>query len=122
VLRQLAPQPPIAMGAIAAAHGATAMMDVSDGLALDARRLAAASGVTLDLETPRLGSDPARAVSGGEDHALLATFPANVDLPEGFRRLGSVRARSAAALTVDGEPYGGHAGWDPYRDWDSGRG
>jgi thiamine-monophosphate kinase len=122
VLRQLAPRPPVAMGALAAAHGATAMMDVSDGLALDARRLADASGVTIDLETGPLGSDPDRALSGGEDHALLATFPKGVALPPGFRRLGSVRERSAAAVTVDGVPYDGDAGWDPYRDWDSGRG
>ncbi len=51
------------------------MMDISDGLALDARRMAAASGVTIALDRAALGSDPERAIAGGEDHALLATFP-----------------------------------------------
>ena len=44
--RSCAPRRPIALGAVAADAGATAMMDVSDGLVLDASRLAAASGVT----------------------------------------------------------------------------
>lgn len=122
VARQLAPRPPIALGAAAADHGATAMMDVSDGLALDARRLAQSSGVTVDLEGDLLGADSDRSLSGGEDHALLATFPPGTRLPEGFRRIGSVRDRTDSALLVDGRGYEGRAGWDPYRDWDAGRG
>lgn len=118
--RQLAPRPPIAEGVRAAEAGATAMMDVSDGLALDATRMADASGVTLDLEASALGSDPRGALSGGEDHALLVAIPPGT--PGVGRRIGVVRARGQVALTVDGAPYVGHAGWDPYRDWDAGRG
>lgn len=116
---QLRPAPPIALGPVAADAGATAMMDVSDGLVLDASRLAAASGVTIALESSRLGPDASDALAGGEDHALLATFPAGRPVPEGFRRIGAVRARGADAVLVDGRPHEGRAGWDPYRDWDS---
>ncbi|MBD7956637.1 thiamine-phosphate kinase [Microbacterium sp. Sa4CUA7] len=115
---QLRPEPPIALGAVAAAAGATAMMDVSDGLALDARRLAAASGVTLALSADALAPDPVGALEGGEDHALLATFPSAAAVPEGFRVLGVVQAPGDDALLVDGVAYTGPGGWDPYRDWD----
>ena len=96
---QLRPSPPLALGPVAAAAGATAMMDVSDGLVLDASRLAAASGV---IDLPRLGRPrrrPGVRLTGGEDHALLATFPPRRSLPEGFRAIGRVetsrRARRA---------------------------
>ncbi|MCR2801098.1 thiamine-phosphate kinase [Microbacterium sp. zg-Y818] len=115
---QLRPRPPIASGPDAAAAGATAMMDVSDGLALDARRLAAASGVTIALTSGALGTDPVTALEGGEDHALLATFAPDAALPEGFRVIGEVRPEGAESLLVDDAPYGGPGGWDPYRDWD----
>jgi len=127
---QLRPSPPVALGPAAATAGATAMMDVSDGLVLDASRLAAASGVTVLIDTASLGADPAVALSGGEDHALLATFPSGTALPDGFRRVGEVVPRGEHAVLVDGHPHDGTAGsiggatggWDPYRDWDSGRG
>lgn len=120
---QLRPSPPIALGSAAARAGASGLMDVSDGLALDATRMADASEVTIDLETAALGPDLDaasldRALRGGEDHALLATFPAGIPLPDGFRRIGTVAPRGAAPLTVDGTPFEGPGGWDPYRDWD----
>jgi thiamine-monophosphate kinase len=111
---QLAPTPPIAAARPAAIGGATAMLDLSDGLAIDSGRLARASGVGIDFSLAALGDDPARALSGGEDHSLLATFPAGVELPEGFRRIG--RCVQGQGLTVDGVPHDS-AGWDPYRDW-----
>ncbi|WP_295011366.1 thiamine-phosphate kinase [uncultured Microbacterium sp.] len=112
---QLRPAPPVGLGVVAAVAGATAMMDVSDGLALDAGRLAGASGVTLALDAETLGADPGRALAGGEDHALLATFPAGV-LPPGFRRIGTVvQAVEGAPVLCDGDPVGPR-GWDPYRD------
>ncbi|WP_460774183.1 thiamine-phosphate kinase [Microbacterium sp. GXF7504] len=119
--RQLRPMPPIALGPAAAAAGATAMMDVSDGLVLDAARLAAASGVTVLLDSG-VFADPALALGGGEDHALLATFPADTALPDGFRRIGAVRDAGAHPVLVDGAPPAGRGGWDPYADWDSARG
>lgn len=117
---QLAPRPPIGAGVVAAIAGATAMLDLSDGLALDAGRMAAASGVAIDLDAATLGLDPLIALSGGEDHSLLATFPAGAALPREFRRIGTVRA--GAGVLVDGVLYDGRAGWDPYRDWDDAAG
>lgn len=118
--RQLRPRPPIADALRAADAGATAMMDVSDGLALDATRLADASMVTIAFDAGALGEDVALALGGGEDHGFLATFPEGVVAPG--RRVGTVHPRGEAAVTVDGRPWTGHAGWDPYRDWDAGRG
>jgi len=114
---QLRPRPPVALGAVAARSGATAMMDVSDGLVLDARRMADASDVTIDITAV---ADP-ETLSGGEDHALLATFPAG-EVPAGFRIIGRVHARGETAVTVAGRTYDGTGGWDPYRDWDAHRG
>lgn len=114
---QLRPSPPIGLGAVAATGGATAMMDISDGLALDARRMAAASGVTIALRRSALGDAPERALGGGEDHALLAAFPEGV-LPPGFRVIGDVRAPGEEELLCDDLPVD-ISGWDPYRDWDS---
>lgn len=116
---QLAPAPPIEAGVRAALAGATAMMDVSDGLALDSRRLAEASGVVLDLSASHVGSP--LALTGGEDHALLATFPPDVPLPTGFRVLGRVVA-GEPGVHVDGRPFDPRGGWDPYADWDGGVG
>lgn len=117
---QLRPSPPIGLGPMAATAGATAMMDISDGLALDARRLASASGVTIALDRAALGADPDLALAGGEDHALLATFPEGI-LPPGFRVIGEVRARGYEDLLCDDRPVD-ITGWDPYRDWDSAAG
>ncbi len=117
VAAQLCPRPPIAHGARAAQAGATAMMDVSDGLVLDARRMADASGVTIDIT----GVDDPVDLTGGEDHALLATFPVGA-VPSGFRPIGAVHTRGQAAVTVAGARYDGLGGWDPYQDWDAQRG
>ncbi|MFS0714865.1 thiamine-phosphate kinase [Microbacterium sp. 2P01SA-2] len=122
VAGQLRPRPPISSGPAAARAGATAMMDVSDGLVRDARRLASASGVTIDLDRTTLGADSERALRGGEDHALLATFPEGTILPEGFRVIGSTREAGPDPLTVDGRAERSAGGWDPYRDWDGAAG
>jgi thiamine-monophosphate kinase len=95
---------------------------VSDGLLADAAHLATASGVdvdvdrtalvraTLDPDGPlqqvasALGGDPlAWVLTGGEDHALLATFPAGADLTEGWAPIGTVR-EGEPGVRVDGEP------------------
>jgi thiamine-monophosphate kinase len=111
---QLAPEPPLLDGPAAALAGATAMLDVSDGLAIDARRIATASGVRLDIHSSELES-PA-SLTGGEAHALLATFPPEVVLPGGFRVIGTVH--EGDGLSVDGAPYDARGGWDPYVDGD----
>ncbi len=122
IAAQLRPRPPIALGVVAADAGATAMMDVSDGLALDATRMADASHVTLAIDSGALGAPRVRAVDGGEDHALLAAFPPDALLPEGFRAIGLAHPRAAAAVLIDGAAYAGRGGWDPYRDWDGSTG
>ncbi len=122
VAAQLRPQPPIGLGPVAADAGATAMMDVSDGIALDASRMADASSVTIAIDSAALGPRRGWAVDGGEDHALLATFPVGAALPVGFRVVGAVRPREGFPLLVDDAPYEGRGGWDPYRDWDSASG
>jgi len=118
VVAQLAPTPPIADGRLAALAGATAMIDLSDGLALDARRVATASGVALDLSLEAVGS--LVALTGGEDHSLLATFPPGTLLPGGFRQIGRVVA--GTGTLVDGSPFEARGGWDPYKDWDGANG
>ncbi|PJJ63668.1 thiamine-phosphate kinase [Compostimonas suwonensis] len=119
LIAQLAPVPPIPAGVDAALGGATAMLDVSDGLSLDAARIARASGVSIALDGAALGPRIEPALTGGEDHALLATFPAKSPLPTAFRPIGRVVA--GAGITVDGEPFEPR-GWDPYTDWNGGAG
>src|SRR5690348_1452237 len=104
------PAPPYPAGPEAAALGATAMIDVSDGLLADAGHLARASGVQIDIDTGRFPASPALAVAaealgqegapgalgwvltGGEDHALAATFPPGRSLPAYWTVIGQVRA------------------------------
>ena len=115
-------------GPAAADAGATRMIDVSDGLLADAGHIAAASRVAIDLhrsafEVPEPMADAARALgadpyawilTGGDDHALLATFPPDAELPGGWRPIGLVA--DGAGVTVDGRRYDeGPAGWDHFR-------
>ena len=122
---QRAPTPPVEAGVAAARAGATAMMDCSDGLLLDLDRLAQRSGVVIDIDTRLLGDDVAalapvlgdraltHVLGGGEDHSLLATFPADVAPPHPFRRIGTV-VDGTPGVRVDGAD-ADPAGWDPYR-------
>jgi thiamine-monophosphate kinase len=100
------PTPPYEMGPVLARAGATAMCDVSDGLVADLGHIALASGVLIDL-------DPADELflTGGEDHALVATLPADVELPAGARVIGRV-LRGNPDVTVAGKLAGG--GWDHF--------
>lgn len=111
------PEPPYGAGPQAAAAGATAMIDISDGLLADAGHLADASSVSIDIDSTALpvpgrlvevasalGADARHWVlTGGEDHALLASFPAGAALPAGWTALGTVR--EGRGVTVDGRPY-----------------
>lgn len=120
------PRPPYRCGPGAAEAGASAMTDVSDGLVADLRHLAVASGVSVDLDPAALAVDPVlRAaaevlgadplswvLTGGEDHALAATFPADAVLPEGWRRIGVVR--SGSGVLVGGREWAGIGGWQSF--------
>ncbi|WP_166429913.1 thiamine-phosphate kinase [Nesterenkonia sphaerica] len=113
---QLRPQPPLTAGGQALRAGATAGMDLSDGLLRDAARLAEASQVQILLDPTALrdaarelepvaehclGAGPALAwdwvLSGGEDFGLLATFDSAAELPTGFRVIGHLLAVSPGA-------------------------
>lgn len=112
------PEPPYALGPAAAIAGATAMIDVSDGLIADARHIAVASQVVLAIDSAALAVpdeiqaaasayslDPREwMLTGGDDHALLATFAAGVELPPGFTAIGEVLEVQApgAGVSVDG--------------------
>jgi thiamine-monophosphate kinase len=137
VAAHLRPRPPYAAGLEAARHGATAMIDTSDGLLADLGHVADASGVAIDLATASLGpgdrltaaaidissltaASPGPSslalswvLTGGEDHSLAATFPAAARLPAGWRVIGSVGAGSG--VTVDGAPKAGLGGWEHFR-------
>jgi thiamine-monophosphate kinase len=125
------PEPPYAAGPEAARAGATSMIDVSDGLLADLRHIAESSGVVIDLRSAALdvparlvdvgaalGADPRHwLLTGGDDHALAATFPPDVLLPFGWIRVGVVLSPGAGEPTVlvDGRHYdGGPAGWDHF--------
>ena len=76
------PWPRVAEGRAARKAGATAMIDVSDGLAIDLRRLAAASGVGVRIEEVPVadGATEAQALGGGDDYELLFTGRADAAL------------------------------------------
>ena len=114
VSHHLSPRPPIHLGPVAARAGATAMMDISDGLVQDARRMASASGVVIRLDDSLAGDD--HALFGGEDHGLLATFPAHQTLPEGFRVIGGVEpVVNTPDVVMTGRDLSTHrGGWDPF--------
>jgi thiamine-monophosphate kinase len=141
------PHPPYDAGPEAADLGATAMIDISDGLLADLGHIADASGVLIDLSAAALapgdvlsaaaraveeaarrhdfsdrtdrGSSPGHAdalawvLTGGEDHALAATFPPSVALPPRWSVIGRVLA--GHGILVDGRPWAGPAGWDHFR-------
>jgi thiamine-monophosphate kinase len=134
------PQPPYQAGPAAAAAGATALIDTSDGLLRDAVRIAVASAVVIDLEldalprsthlervaallgagsgTPGSGTTGDELVrewllTGGEDHALLACLPPG-SLPAGFVPIGTVREMAdgeSPGVRLDGRTVSGRLGW-----------
>ena len=93
----------------------TAMMDVSDGLLLDASRLAGASGVTLALDSAAVPvAAPGRrhdALRWGDDYELLFTLPEGVEPPVPATLIGEVREKSGALLLLDGEAPTGSLGY-----------
>ncbi|RUP87349.1 thiamine-phosphate kinase [Dermabacter sp. HSID17554] len=129
----LAPEPAIARGWNSGCR-ASAMIDISDGLVRDASRIARASGVNLDLSRAALESDRALlapladifgvdamewVLGSGEEHLMLATFPANVwaestEVRAEFREIGRVLpCEGEGTVLLDGAPLAMH-GWDHF--------
>jgi thiamine-monophosphate kinase len=129
IRRHVRPTARVGEAAVLARHGATAMMDVSDGLALDLSRLAAASDVGARLDLAALPVHPAatleEALGGGEDYELLAALPveeveaARAELADAFGTpladVGAVTEAGLVSVADDGterplEP----TGWDHF--------
>lgn len=105
------------------------MTDVSDGLIADLGHIAEASKVRIDVASGKVdipsqmndigqavGVDPLQWVlTGGEDHAIVATFPSDVKLPARWKVIGEVLHPSALPrVTVDGAPWTHKGGWDHF--------
>lgn len=130
--RFLRPEPPVDSALAAVRSGALrSLMDVSDGLARDAVRLARASRVWIDLDqrvletkmgaiavaAGRLGADRRQwLLAGGEDHGFIGTIAADSDVPEGFTVIGSVVAPDMGGrMTISGrEIAADNLGWDHF--------
>lgn len=135
------PTPRLELGTrLAASGGATAALDLSDGLAMDAHRLARASGVRLVLDAwrlPRASPDPDHVLRGGDDYELLWTAPAEMCGADSRVRMEELGRELELELTAVGHVAEGdgvwlranpHAdpdadleplepgGWDPFRD------
>jgi thiamine-monophosphate kinase len=123
------PEIPYRAGAEALAAGATSLVDVSDGLVADLTHVATASGVVVDLRSEQfvvdeplqavgaaIGVDPLTFVlGGGDDHAVVGTFPAGAELPVGWTQVGVVvdagNGEPEHRVTVDGASYDGETGF-----------
>ena len=122
------PEARVAAGVWLAKHGATAMIDVSDGLASDARHLAAASALAVEIQLERvpcfLGADPLVAVASGEEYELLAALPPSfggpqaqafqefLDLP--LTRIGACAAGEGVRITDRGVVIAAPRGFDHF--------
>jgi thiamine-monophosphate kinase len=117
--RHKRPEPRLALGRFLRERvGATAAMDLSDGLSLDLHRMCAASGLRAEIEAPPVfpGATLEQALHGGEDYELLFTAPSGTRVPRSFRGLpltwiGEMLAGVSGRVDLHGRelPRGG---WD----------
>jgi thiamine-monophosphate kinase len=108
--RHLRPEPRLALGKRLIQVGASAAMDLSDGLSLDLRRLCLASGVAAEIVPPPRfqGASLAQALHGGEDYELLFTAPATARVPKRYQGLpltciGTITEGEAGEVRLLGE-------------------
>jgi thiamine-monophosphate kinase len=106
----------------------SSMIDVSDGLLQDLGHIAKASEVHIDLKTAALipeqeildvaaalNVDPMIWVmTGGDDHAFVATLPRSRQIPDGFKVIGEV-FEGSAQVTIDGKHFLGPKGHDHFK-------
>jgi thiamine-monophosphate kinase len=127
---QRVPQISYGSGAVAAHAGATSMIDISDGLLADLGHVAQASGVLINLRREAFevaeplqavaaatGSDPYTFIlTGGDDHALAATFPSSDAVPAGWLLIGDVSPaqEDQADVLVDGAVWESVSGFDHF--------
>jgi thiamine-monophosphate kinase len=110
--RHKRPEPRLVLGQFLSARlGATAAMDLSDGLSLDLYRLCMASGLCAEIAPPPVyrGATIEQALHGGEDYELLFTAPSRVHVPNEFEglaltRIGTMRKGTPGAIEMDGAP------------------
>jgi thiamine-monophosphate kinase len=97
---------------------ATAMLDLSDGIATDVRRLAAASGTGAIIELDRLpraeGATVEQAAAGGEDYELLAAVPAGASVPVPVTVVGRLTDTGAVSLVGPAGDVSALRGWDHF--------
>ena len=127
------PAPPYSAGPEAAALGATAMIDISDGLIADVGHIASASGVQIELQVGSIATEPVArrsalahaaevlggdadwqrwVLTGGDDHALVATFPPGLRLPGRWSVIG--RSTEGHGVVVDGRRWPDAGGWEHF--------
>ncbi|HXM44470.1 MAG TPA: thiamine-phosphate kinase [Bryobacteraceae bacterium] len=121
-LRHLRPQPRLALGVFLRERiGASAAIDLSDGISLDLRRMALASGLEAAIDPPPRfpGANPEQALHGGEDYELLFTVGSRVKVPPRLgsiplTRIGVMRRGQAGAVYLLGKPLPA-LGYDHFR-------
>jgi thiamine-monophosphate kinase len=120
--RHLRPQPRLALGVFLRTRlGASAAIDLSDGISTDLHRLALASGLEAAIEPPPRfpGASPEQALNGGEDYELLFTVRPRAKVPARFgniplTRIGVMRRGQAGAVYMSGKPLAA-LGYDHFR-------